>query len=148
MSFQTDLAALFQRDLDKVIAEIRGFSQEADLWRAAPGMINPAGNLVLHLEGNLREYVGRQLGGVAYQRQRPLEFSNTGVSAAELIARIEAVRELVPPIAGTLSEEALEARYPEDVMGGPMVTRWFLIHLHGHLMFHLGQINATRRVLA
>ena len=43
-----------------------------------PGVINPAGNLALHIEGNLREFVGRQLGQLTYKRNRELEFSSRG----------------------------------------------------------------------
>jgi hypothetical protein len=69
-----ELAALFRRDLNRLIQELRAFPSDEKLWAVLPGISNSAGNLILHLEGNLREYIGRQLGGVAYTRQRDLEF--------------------------------------------------------------------------
>jgi len=75
MTIQMELAELFRRDITKVLLELRAFPDEAELWRTLPGVSNSAGNLVLCLEGNLREYVGRLLGGVAYERRRELRVS-------------------------------------------------------------------------
>ena len=112
-----------------------------------PGIANSAGNLTLHLEGNLREFIGRQLGGVDFQRQRPLEFSNSGFSTTDLSARIEAVRELVPAVLARLTMVEYAATYPENVYGAPMSTGQFVLSLYGHLSYHLGQIDYLRRVL-
>src|ERR1700733_2248964 len=95
MSFSTGLAALYSRDLTRLIQELQAFPSDEVLWQRAPGVKNSAGNLVLHLEGNLREYIGRQLGQVAYSRVRDHEFALTGVSRDALIVRMEQVRELV-----------------------------------------------------
>jgi|SRR5215471_695689 len=43
------------------------FPTDELLWQTLPGVINSAGNLALHIEGNLSEFVGRQLGGLPYQ---------------------------------------------------------------------------------
>lgn len=75
MSIAIELAALVRRDLTRLLQQLQAFPNEAALWQTVPGISNSAGNLVLHLDGNLREYVGRQLGGLPYQRQRNLEFS-------------------------------------------------------------------------
>ncbi len=68
MSIAGGLAALFTRDLTRLIQELQAFPSDDILWQRAPGVKNSAGNLVLHLEGNLREFIGRQLGHVAYIR--------------------------------------------------------------------------------
>lgn len=142
-----ELAALYWRDLTRVIQQVQAFPDSQTLWQTSQGMTNSAGNLVLHLEGNLIEYIGRQLGGVAYERRRPLEFSTTGLAAADLISRMETVRAVVPKAIESLDEAALSAEYPEHVLGHPMITRSFLIHLNGHLNYHLGQIDLLRRML-
>ena len=118
---------------------------DEQVWWRASERSNSVGNLLLHLEGNLREYIGRQLGGVAYTRQRPLEFSTRGVEQAELMARLETVKELVARVVSGLSNEQLDATYPELVLGKPMTTRQFLVHLEGHLNYHLGQVDYLRR---
>lgn len=143
MAIHSELISLFTRDLRRVAQEIEAFPTDESLWQTAPGVTNSAGNLALHLEGNLREYIGRQLGGIAYTRQRPLEFSTTGLTRAEVAARIDAVRETIIP---TLATADLDALFPENVLGQPLTTRQFVLHLLGHLNYHLGQIDYLRRM--
>jgi hypothetical protein len=140
-----ELAELFARDITRVIQELRAFPDTASVWKTAPGVTNAAGTLALHLEGNLREYIGRQLGQIAYVRQRPLEFGTRGVDRDELIARLEAVHAQIPPVIAALSDAQLDAIYPEEFHGTPMTTRQFLIHLEAHLNYHHGQMDYLRR---
>ena len=146
MSAARELAQLFRRDLTRLIQELEAFSDPADLWRKLPGVHNCAGTLALHLEGNLREYIGRQLGGVPYQRHRDAEFNASQLSAEDLIRRIEAVNQLIPVVVAALSPGQLEAAYPENVFNTPLSTQQFLFSLYGHLNYHLGQIDYLRRI--
>ena len=127
-----ELATLFGRDINKVIEQLRAFPEDGLLWETRPGVSNSAGNLALHLVGNLSEYVGRQLGGVAFTRQRPKEFSDKGVSATELITRLEQVAGLTHRIVADLTETTLSAKYPESVLGYEMTTVHFLIRSSPH----------------
>jgi len=140
-----ELAALFARDIARLIQQLQAFPDTASVWNTAPGVTNAAGTLALHLEGNLREYIGRQLGQLAFKRDRPLEFSARGVERSELIARLEAVKSQIPAVIAALSEAQLAAIYPENVLGKPITTRQFLIHLEAHLNYHLGQVDYLRR---
>ncbi len=142
------LAGLYRRDLSRLIQQIEDFPSDEMLWRTLPGVTNPAGNLVLHLEGNLREYIGRQLGQLPYSRNRPLEFASEGLRREELMHRIEDLRRLIPPVIESLSVEQMEKEYPEIVLEKPLSVHAFLIHLYGHLNWHLGQIDYLRRVLS
>lgn len=149
MSASRELAFLFRRDLARLRREIEAFGDDTPrLWKKLPGIENSAGNLAMHLEGNLREYIGRQLGGLAYQRARPLEFSTKDLPVAEMVARAAALEATIPAVVEAQSLDALEAIYPENVLGEPISTRHFLIHLKGHLSYHLGQINYLRRITA
>jgi uncharacterized damage-inducible protein DinB len=47
----------------------------------------------------------------------------------------------------TLSDASLQELYPEEVLGYPMTTGFFLVHLFGHFGYHLGQINYHRRLV-
>ena len=147
MSLSTELAALFRRELTRLIQELTAFPHQSALWARVEGVTNSTGNLALHLEGNLREYIGRQLGNVPYVRQRDLEFTSTGLPVQEVISRIEAVQDLVPRVVSNLSSDDLDGVYPEQVLAAPLSTRQFLIHLLGHLSYHLGQVDYLRRVL-
>jgi hypothetical protein len=143
----TELAELFRRDLTRLTQELQAFTDEESLWWIAPGVSNSAGNLTLHLEGNLREYIGRQLGHVPYNRQRSFEFSLRDIPAAELMQRIRAVKEMVPGIVSSLTPMELQSTYPEMVFGAPISTLQLLLSLYGHLNYHMGQIDYLRRVL-
>lgn len=135
---------LFERDLTRLIQEIEAFPSDEALWEVRDGVTNSAGNLALHLEGNLREFIGRQLGGVPYQRERDKEFSTRQLSRAELARRIGEVRGLVPAIVAAMDAGAV---FPQNVLGVEMTNHEFVIHLYGHLNWHLGQIDYLRRVL-
>jgi hypothetical protein len=147
MSATNELASLFDRDLTRLSQQIQAFPNDDALWQTLPGVVNAAGNLALHIEGNLREYVGRQLGNMPYSRNRELEFSLSGVSRLELGSRLAELRQLVPSVIAALSSQQMEREYPEVVLGVAISTRQFLIHLSGHLNWHLGQIDYLRRIL-
>jgi hypothetical protein len=147
MSITIDLAALFRRDLAKFSKQIETFPTDEALWQTLPGVTNAGGNLALHIEGNLREFVGRQLGGLPYQRNRPLEFSSREGSRAELSARLAKVSESIPAAIEKLTADQLESEYPEVVLDRATSTQEFLVHLYGHLNWHLGQVDYLRRML-
>jgi len=147
MSITNDLAPLFRRDLTRLGQQLEAFSDEEAIWETRPGVSNAAGNLALHIEGNLREYVGRQLGQRPYNRNRELEFSARGVSKEELAARIAELKQSIPAVIEGLTSEQMDKEYPEAVLGVAISTGEFLIHLYGHLNWHLGQIDYLRRVI-
>ena len=142
-----ELAALYARDLARWRQQVQAFPDTPSLWRTAPGVANAAGTLALHVEGNLREYVGRLLGGIPYVRDRDGEFSARGVDQAEIVRRLEALGARVPPIIAALTTAQLDATYPEPYDGALLSTRQFLVHLYGHVNYHLGQADCLRRVL-
>ena len=147
MSFAKSLALLFRRDLTRLIQQIEAFPDDDTLWRRLPGVTNSAGTLALHLDGNLREYVGRQLGGLPYERIREREFTSNGPQRHEMAARAAALKDAIPAIIGGLSPEQMAAEYPEVVLETPLRTDAFLAHLYGHLNWHVGQIDYLRRAL-
>ena len=53
MSIAKELAALFRRDLSRLIQQIEAYPNDEIVWHTHPAITNSAGNLVLHLEGNL-----------------------------------------------------------------------------------------------
>jgi hypothetical protein len=144
--FTQELADILVRDVTKVAQEIAAFPDDDTLWRVCPGITNSAGNLALHLEGNLREFIGRQLGGVEYTRNRELEFSATGVTRAEIVERLNAVSELLANFVPAIRPEQLESTTGH--LGVTITWRQFLLHLTGHLNYHLGQIDYLRRVFS
>jgi len=147
VSTANELASLFRRDLARLNKQIEAFPTDDALWQTVPGVLNAAGNLALHIEGNLREFVGRQLGNLPYQRNRELEFTAQGLSRDELSVRLAELRQSIPAVIAKLSDGVMEKEYPEVVLEAPMTTREFLVHLYGHLNWHLGQVDYLRRIL-
>ncbi|GGF24907.1 DUF1572 family protein [Flavobacterium limi] len=141
------LRSLFNRDLNKLKEEIESYQTESQLWIVDKNIANSAGNLCLHLIGNLNTYIGAALGKTGYIRNRPLEFSAKDVLKAELISKIEKTILMVNDTLDILTAADLEAIYPSEFLEREEVTGFFLVHLSTHLTYHLGQINYHRRLL-
>src|SRR5262250_2462506 len=75
------------------------------------------------------------------------EFSSKAGSRAELSTRLAKLRESIPAVIEGLNTDELEKEYPQIVLDRPMSTGEFLIHLYGHLNWHLGQVDYLRRLL-
>ncbi len=141
------LIPLFRRDLEKLVAELAAYPNEDAIWARAGEIRNPAGNLVLHLHGNLNHFVGKVLGGTDFVRDREAEFTTSGLPRAALIGMVEDTIGMLEDVLDRLGLDNLEQPYPLEVLSYPTTTGYFLIHLYGHLNWHLGQINDHRRLI-
>lgn len=141
------LIQLFNRDLDKLIEEINLYKNEEHLWLTTDKVSNCAGNLCLHIAGNLNAFIGAELGQTGYVRQRDKEFSLKDVPRTTMIAQIKEVKAIVENTLFKLTSTDLQQDYPLQVFKRPMTTEYFLVHLTTHLSYHLGQINYHRRLL-
>lgn len=141
------IRSLYQRDLQALHAEIAAFRQEANLWHTLPGINNSAGNLCLHLCGNLRHYIGHVLGGEAFVRDRPNEFAAKDLAQTVLLEEIDRTRTSVERGLIHLTHSQCDAPFPAKAPLEPGSTGHFLLHLYGHLNLHLGQVNYLRRIL-
>lgn len=141
------LTMLYKRDLQKLKSEIKNYNDEANLWITEKEISNSAGNLCLHIIGNLNHFIGATLGGTGYIRQRNTEFNINDVSRQELITKIDETNTMIKDVFESLNENELNKTYPINVFDEEMTTEYFLIHLFGHLNYHLGQINYHRRLL-
>ncbi|MCE1204882.1 MAG: DUF664 domain-containing protein [Holophagaceae bacterium] len=142
-----DLLVVLRRDLRCFIREVEAFPDDAALWQTVPGITNSAGNLALHVAGNLRHFVGAVLGGSGYLRQRDAEFARRSVTRAEVAALLEAAAAEVEAGLESLRAETLDQPYPQELLGHRPATARFLVHLATHLAFHLGQAGYLRRAL-
>ena len=138
---------IFSRDLERLKNEIESFRNEENLWQIAGSVKNSPGNLCLHLTGNLRTYIGKNLGNTDYVRNREAEFNLKDIPRRELTEQIISTQETVLATLATLQRADLDRIYPQNVLGYEMTTGHFLLHLSGHLAYHLGQINYLRRLL-
>lgn len=141
------LIQIFTRDLNALKNEIESYSNQNNLWIVSKGISNSAGNLCLHLIGNLNHYIGATLGKSVYIRKRDLEFSLKNVPRAELIEKLDDTIIVVTSVLKNLTTTDLQKEYTHQMFKAPMTTEFFLIHLTTHLAYHLGQINYHRRLL-
>jgi hypothetical protein len=147
MMLVQSLQFLFERDLEKLKSEVNAYQNENSLWSIDKNITNSAGNLSLHLVGNLNTYFGAVLGNTNYKRNRELEFSAKNVTRQELISAIDEVKDVVKKVLNELTEEQILSDYPSENSYGKISTYHYLIHTSVHLSYHLGQINYHRRLL-
>jgi uncharacterized damage-inducible protein DinB len=135
-------------ELEALHREVRGAAEalsEEDLWRRPVEPGNSVGHLVLHLTGNLNHYVGAQLGGSGYVRDRPREFTEPSPPPkAEALARLDEVVAQFRKVVGRLGEQELLAPHPEAHFG-PVYKG--LLHLLVHFAVHRGQVSYLVRLL-
>ncbi len=143
----TALTQLFTRDLNRLIAELEKYAIESQIWLGSEGINNSAGTLALHLVGNLNYYIGATLGNTGYVRNREAEFNIRDTPRIALVNSVNQTIDMIEQVLPNLSKDLLEAEYPIHVFGKPIDTIKFLIHLQGHLNYHLGQVNYHRRLL-
>ena len=142
------LQEMFERELLKLREEINLYPDEQAIWTIRGNIANSAGNLCLHLLGNLNHFVGTILGKTGYIRNRDAEFSLKNVPRNELIASIDETIPMLKSVLGKLSAEDLAGNYPVEKHGQTVTMTYMLLHLLTHLNYHLGQVNYHRRLVA
>lgn len=134
------------RELANLERQVTLYPDEASLWKQVPGLPNAGGTLALHLVGNLRHFIGAQLGGTGYVRDREAEFAARDVPRSELLELIRAARHEVAATLEALDPAALVAEYPIRFGDKALPSGLFVAHLAAHLAYHLGQLDYHRRV--
>lgn len=138
---------IITRDLEKLKDEILLYSDERKIWVTEKKIANSAGNLCLHLVGNLNTFIGSEIGKTGYIRNRDLEFSMKDVSREELVSKIGHTISVVNTSLDSLQDADMEKEYALKVLPEKTSTGYFLVHLACHLGYHLGQVNYHRRLL-
>jgi hypothetical protein len=142
-----DLARSLVRELEGFKRELAQFPDDETVWNTTTGITNSAGNLALHLAGNLQYFIGSVLGGTGYTRNREAEFGRRSGSREDIYRELDAAIAVVRRVLPAISPETLAAEFPEPVMGLTFRTSAFLVHLCAHAGFHLGQAGYLRRIV-
>jgi uncharacterized damage-inducible protein DinB len=145
----SSLAARY-RKLGGVVRDLATPLSEEQFWSKPFRFGNSFGHLVLHLTGNLNYYIGAQIAGTGYVRDRPLEFSDaTRPSKAQILAKFDQAIDMV--IAAIDKQTANDWSEPYTGAGSDARTRFEMMlqcvtHLHHHIgqMMYLG-FELTRR---
>src|ERR1043166_886827 len=111
------LIEIYERDLGKLKEQIEKYSNEADLWKTDGEILNSAGNLCLHLNGNLQHFFGAVLGKTGYVRDRDAEFADKNVSRQQMLDDIDKTLDVVRSTLKDMTDEDFAAIYPVDVFG-------------------------------
>ena len=147
MNFFTEsVTTIIDRDLNKLEEEIKLYPTEQSLWKISGDVKNSAGNLCLHLCGNLQHFIGAIIGNSGYIRNREHEFAARNIPREQLISEIQTTKVAVRSALTKLEPGSLDKEYSVQVFGYPMTTGHFLVHLAAHLGYHLGQVNYLRRL--
>jgi uncharacterized damage-inducible protein DinB len=141
------LRLIFNRDLLRLKTEINLYKEESKIWIIENNIANSAGNLCLHLIGNLNTYIGAEFGNTNYIRNRELEFSLKNISKKELLDKIESTILVVDKSLQNITEAELKSEYKILIFDKKTTLEYLLVHLTTHLTYHLGQINYHRRLL-
>src|ERR1043166_6895689 len=83
------------RELQKLEDEINLFTSDQLIWKTSGEIKNSAGNLCLHLCGNLQHFIGAVLGKTGYVRNRNAEFSTKNGSKEMLLEEISKTKQAV-----------------------------------------------------
>ena len=132
------------KKLAGMVHELAAPLSEEQFWAKPFGFGNSFGNLVLHLTGNLNYYIGAQIAGTGYVRNRPLEFSEAGKAPkGEALMRFDLAIEMVLRTIDNQSEEGWSREY--TAVGADARDPFDMVlqcatHLHHHIgqMMYLG----------
>jgi hypothetical protein len=142
-----DVRRVLVRDLEALRVSLRAYPTESMIWMLPPGISNSAGTLALHMVGNLQHFIGAQLGGTGYVRDRIAEFSDRDVPLGLIEHRIDVTINALKDTLDHMDGSTIDDAYPLDIGGQRLSTRLFLTHLVSHAGYHLGQIDYHRRLI-
>lgn len=136
------------RELELLRDAVRQITEPLDeraLWTKPMEPGNSVGHLILHLTGNLNHFVGAQLGGSGYVREREREFTESSFPGkAQLLAGLDEVVETFRRVVGGLTDEQLAATHSEARFGTVLQA---LMHLLTHFALHRGQMSYIVRLV-
>lgn len=119
---------------------------EKDIWIHPNESSNSIGNLVLHLCGNIRQYIISSLGGKEDTRERDLEFlTQSGLNKGELLGKLSAIiNEAKTIISAADAGNLLKVR---SVQGYEYSGLGIIYHVVEHYSYHTGQIIFFTKLL-
>lgn len=113
---------------------------EEDVWKRPSAHSNSVGNLILHLCGNVTQWLHSTMGGSPDLRMRNLEFEHTvRHSRQELLTKVKEVLATSETILSNITPDQLTKKY--HVQGFNESGIAILIHITEHFSYHVGQIT-------
>jgi hypothetical protein len=120
---------------------------EEQVWWRPNGASNSIGNLMLHLNGNVRQWLVASFNQQEDRRDRPAEFSEReGISASALLDRLGATMEEAQAVLAQLTPADLVAPY--EIQGYHVTGLEAVYQVVEHFGLHYGQIVYVTKLLA
>jgi uncharacterized damage-inducible protein DinB len=134
------------RQLHQRIGECLDRLSEEQIWARGHDQENAIGNLVLHLSGNVRQWIVSAIGGRPDVRVRDREFAaKSGISKADMLARLEGtVNEAAAVLEGLSPDRLLNTINPQ---GYQVTVLEGVYHVVEHFAQHTGQIIYATKML-
>ncbi len=137
------------KKLDQLLSRIRDCVNKLEpdeIWARGHENENAIGNLVLHLSGNVGQWIISGIGGAPDTRERDTEFAaRGGMETAELLGRLEsAVKEAIVVI-GRVTPERLTQRVV--IQKYDLTVLEAIFHVVEHFAQHTGQIIFATKML-
>jgi uncharacterized damage-inducible protein DinB len=134
------LAAYYEEVRERIHELLAPISTE-QLWRKPYPYGNSIGHLLLHLTGNLNHYIGAQIAGTGYVRNRPLEFTDTSKRAKEqVLADFDRAIDMVAATIREQSPDDLVAPYSDPTEPHSQTRFGAFMRMAAHAYHHTGQI--------
>jgi uncharacterized damage-inducible protein DinB len=128
----------FTWNLERIARCLEQLTDE-QLWQRPNGNSLSIGNQLLHLNGNIRQWILTGLGGAPDSRTRDEEFAATGgAGKAELLAQLSTTITAAKAVVDALTEADIVAE--RAVQAFTHDGMFILIHVTEHLSYHTGQI--------
>ncbi len=119
---------------------------EIDVWQRPNAASNSVGNLILHLCGNIRQYIISGLGKQPDTRQRDAEFAAVGgFNKQQLLLKLKQTVTEAATIIGAADEENLLTE--RKVQGFVLTGTALIVHMVEHYSYHTGQIAFWTKLL-
>lgn len=135
----------FTLNTDKITTCLQEISEE-EVWMRPNEASNSLGTILVHLCGNITQYIHSALGGAPDFRNRPEEFSVFGqYNKAELLAKLHETVALAQQWVATTSEENLQKE--RTVQGRTYTGLGLILHVVEHYSYHTGQIIFWTKLL-
>lgn len=118
---------------------------EEEIWRKPNANTNSVANLILHLNGNISQYILSGIGGVKDLRKREEEFTiSGGLKKEELFEIISATISKANEVVAAVKSGDLSAE--KNVQGFKETGLSIIIHVIEHLSYHVGQITLLTKL--
>jgi hypothetical protein len=123
------------------VRELAGPLTEDQFWHKPFPFGNSFGHLVLHLTGNLNYYIGTQIAGTGYVRDRDREFTEARhLPKEEVLKSFDATIEMVQRTLRSQSVEDWTASYSAERAGDVGSRFHMILKCAAHLDHHVGQM--------